>query len=147
MKPDFFIEKLVKSDWNQLAQIYSDLSLIHKVFFNWNLKSALDEFEISESFILKNNSVIQSFVTFRIYPDRIEIMAIGTRPNSSRLGYASSLLAEVMTFAAERSAPVWLEVHENNLQAIRFYVKNHFSIMNQRKSYYADGGTALIMRS
>ena len=147
MKPDFFIEKLVQTDWPMLAQLYLELSVINKAFFNWTFKSAMDEFEKSESFIIKNNSEIQSFITFRSYLDRLEIMAIGTRPNSSRHGYATQLLAEVMVIAAERSIPVWLEVHENNLPAVRFYVKNHFSITNHRKSYYVDGGTALIMRS
>ena len=147
MKPDYIIEKLVEIDWPKLAQLYLDLSVIYKAFFNWTFKSAMDEFEKSESFIIKNNSEIQSFITFRSYPDRLEIMAIGTRPCSSRYGHATQLLAEVMVIAAERSVPVWLEVHENNLKAVHFYLKNHFSITNRRKSYYGDGGSALIMSS
>lgn len=147
MKPDFKIEKLEKSAWSMLASFYEQLFAIHGVFFNWNFEAAMDEFQKSESFVIKDGLHIQSFLTFRTYSDRLEIMAIGTRPDSEKRGYASALMNEVVIFAAQRSIPIWLEVHEKNLQAVSFYVKNHFSILNHRKNYYADGGSALIMRS
>lgn len=147
MKPDLKIEKLEKSDWLVLANLYAQLFEIHGVFFNWSFESAMAEFKNSESYVLKDGLQIQSFLTFRAYPDRLEIMAIGTQSSFGKQGLASVLLAELQTLAAQRSIPVWLEVHENNLQAVGFYVKNHFSVLNHRKNYYADGGSALIMRS
>ena len=147
MKPELKIEKLEKSAWSVLAGLYAQLFAVHGIFFNWNFEAAMDEFDKSESFIIKNGLHIQSFLTFRTYSDRLEIMAIGTRSDSVKQGYASALMDEVVILAAQRSIPVWLEVHEKNLQAVAFYVKNHFSILNHRKNYYADGGSALIMRS
>ena len=104
------------------------------------------EFSKSCTLILKRDDEIAAFLTYREYPDRLEIMAVGTNSRFRRLGLGCKVLTSLKSIAAERSLSIWLEVHENNQQAVKFYEKNHFQVIQTRKTYYSDGGAALIMR-
>ncbi len=141
------IEKLSAADRKALAHIYVIISDNVGSFFNWNFQKAMDEFEKSESLVLKLNSEIMSFVTYRVYEDRFEIMAMGSNPSHLRMGNGSQLMNKIKNIAAQQSLAIWLEVHENNHQAVQFYLKNQFTVVTCRKSYYLDGGSALVMRA
>ena len=133
---------------SELAVLYAEVALgaSQKSFFNWTFDSALQELNVSKSLIIYHEHQLGAFLTFREYADRIEIMAVGTRQELLRQGYGTLIIERLKEYAAQRSVPLWLEVHENNQSAVKFYLKNHFFTINQRKSYYLDGGTALVMK-
>lgn len=140
------VDLLQPGDWLNLAAEFEKLKIESPQFFNWTRQSAMAEFSKSCTLILKRDDEIAAFLTYREYPDRLEIMAVGTNSRFRRLGLGGKILASLESIAAERSLSIWLEVHENNHQAVKFYLKNQFQVIRTRKSYYSDGGSALVMQ-
>ncbi len=140
---------LTKADWESAAHLSAEIATqtMNPAFFNWSFESALSEFEKSETLILKKEALILAYLSFRSFPDRLEIMALATSRAVARQGLGSKLIHGLQLIAAQRRLPVCLEVHENNQQAVNFYLKNRFSVIGRRKSYYSDGGTAVVMQS
>jgi ribosomal protein S18 acetylase RimI-like enzyme len=138
------------ADFENLAKLYQKLNLAvtNAAVFNWNHQKALDELNVSESILLLDplSLNIQSFVTYRIYPDRFEISAIGTDPELGQRGLAGKVLEVLQSKATQRDLPIWLEVHESNESALKLYRKFGFKLINTRKSYYPDGGHAFVMQ-
>ena len=143
------ISLLTRPEWEAVANLAAGISaqLISPAFFNWNFQTVLDELEKSDTLIVKKVELILAFLSFRTYPDRIEIMALATASSAARQGFGSNLIQALQLIAAQRRLPISLEVHENNQQAVNFYLKNGFSVIGSRKSYYSDGGDAVIMQS
>ncbi len=138
------IEK--KSDFDSLANLYESISQqVSKAQFNWNKQTAAAEFLVSETFAYLEKYEIVSFLTYRTYVDRIEIMACGTDPICQKKGTATKLLQNLKTIAAQQGLPISLEVHEFNASALGLYFKCGFQHLHTRKGYYSDGKDALIM--
>ncbi|OFZ29825.1 MAG: hypothetical protein A2622_11470 [Bdellovibrionales bacterium RIFCSPHIGHO2_01_FULL_40_29] len=147
MEPkDLDVIELDLSARMELAQLYHRLGERFPNYFNWSSETALQEFEKSKTFLVREAARIAAFITFREYDDRLEIMAIGTNPDFFMRGYGSRTLSFLQNFAMRRGLPILLEVHENNQSAVKFYKKNGFQVLGARKSYYSDGGTALVMK-
>ena len=149
-KTSWFVTECLSEDYESLASLYQSIAklVVNRAFFNWSYETALSEFKEGQSLIIKDQSINQvvSFVTFRNYPDRVEISAVGTNPKYLNQGLAGQLLVELKKNAAQRGLAIWLEVHENNISATKLYLKNGFKVLNTRKSYYSDGGNALVMK-
>lgn len=75
--------------------------------------------------------------------DSLEIMKIGVLPEVRQQGIASLLIDEVK----KKDRDIFLEVRENNMSAIKFYEKNFFRKIGQRKNYYSDTGESAILMS
>ncbi len=146
---DLKLVVLARADWESAAHLSAEISTqtLNPAFFNWSFESALSEFEKSETLIFKKDALILAYLSFRSFPDRLEIMALATSRAAARKGLGSKLIHGLQLIAAQRSLPVCLEVHENNQQAVNFYLKNRFSVIGRRKSYYSDGGAAVVMQS
>lgn len=69
-----------------------------------------------------------------------EIWCLATHPQHQRKGLMSFLLSELQ----KRFVEIWLEVHESNIQAIRFYKHKEFQQVGSRPKYYKDGKDALL---
>lgn len=135
-----------ENDFNSLANLYESISQqTSKAQFNWNKQSATAEFLVSETLGYFQASALISFLTYRTYLDRIEIMACGTIPNCQQKGTATKLLQNLKSIAAQQGLPISLEVHEFNAVAQRLYFKCGFQHLHTRKGYYSDGKDALIM--
>ncbi|WP_216901897.1 ribosomal protein S18-alanine N-acetyltransferase [Nocardia alni] len=76
-----------------------------------------------------------------------EVHTIGVDPGSHRGGIGTALLRAMLTEAAKRGGPVFLEVRTDNAPAIALYEKHGFHIIGLRKNYYQPSGAdAFTMR-
>ena len=135
-----------KDELLKLSRLYEKIASATKSsFFNWNQLSALEEISKAENWIYWSLDAPLAFVTFRIYPDRLEISALGTDPEKRQKGHAKACLNQLKLCATAQRLPIWLEVHAENVAALDFYKCRGFVLVHRRKDYYADRGDALVM--
>ena len=68
-----------------------------------------------------------------------ELYNIGVDPRFRRKKIGNALLEEFIDFcASENMKSVFLEVRESNETAIKFYLKNDFTILGKRKDFYSN---------
>lgn len=77
--------------------------------------------------------------------DEAEVLTLAVHPAHRRQGLARALLLAGIAACAEAQA-VFLEVAENNDPARALYAGLGFQAVGRRPRYYADGGTALVLR-
>ena len=134
------------SEFIQLSKLYDKIaSSVDLPYFNWNQETALEEIRKAENLVVAIDGSIRSFITYRNYPDRFEISALGSDPDYLKMGYAQHLLETLKKCATAQKKPVWLEVHAENLKALKLYQSNGFSAVQRRKTYYSDQGDAVVM--
>jgi ribosomal-protein-alanine N-acetyltransferase len=73
-----------------------------------------------------------------------EIEIWGVRPEFQKKGLAGQCLTQFLS-AELPTDTLWLEVHEGNKPAINIYNRCGFIKTGERKNYYSDGGTAILM--
>lgn len=130
----------------QLAKLYGKINAAGpQAYFNWNQQTALDEIRAAANLAAMSEGHIKSFITYRNYDDRLEVSALGTDPDLQHLGYGQLLLKELKKCATGQKKPIWLEVHEHNIKALRLYQSGGFMVVNRRKSYYSDLADAFVM--
>ena len=66
---------------------------------------------------------------------RIHMQYFAVSPSMQGRGYGRLLAEESMAFARSKKAPVKLEVHRNNIQAIRLYKSMGFKILEGYEVY------------
>lgn len=87
---------------------------------------------------------LSAFLLFRMYENHREITVLATHPDRQRKGDMHFLL----TTTLERKSPserIWLEVHDRNEIALKFYETLGFQQVGRRPKYYRDGGDALLL--
>ncbi len=136
-----------ETDFENLAQVYQKIAVAEKVpaVFNWNFENALTELRLAKTLVYELSEQPVSFISYRELVDALEITALGTAPNFRRCGYLEALLAKLSAIAAQQDKPIWLEVHELNRAALALYQKWGFVLVQNRKKYYPDGASALVM--
>jgi ribosomal protein S18 acetylase RimI-like enzyme len=82
--------------------------------------------------------ILIAAILTRLVGDERWIFRIMTHPDFRRQGLAQRLLE------ALPKEPLWLEVSEHNLSAIRFYEQAGFKIVSKRRDYYPED--AWVMR-
>jgi len=79
--------------------------------------------------------------------DIAELQRIAVDQRSRRVGIATVLLAGVVEKAGRTEADrLMLEVRADNRGALAFYAAEGFVEIDRRPRYYADGGTAIVLR-
>jgi len=79
--------------------------------------------------------------------DIAELQRIAVDQRSRRAGIATALLAGVVEKAGRTEADrLLLEVRADNRGALAFYAAQGFVEIDRRPRYYADGGTAIVLR-
>lgn len=80
---------------------------------------------------------------FQLVCGEAEIIFIGVSSDSRKKGYATSILR----FFVDKYTPevIFLEVREDNNDAINFYNNNGFNIIAKRQNYYDGKIDALVM--
>lgn|GEM_PF-518285 len=139
------IEKAFESDFKELEtlekNIFKDNAYVGK-----SLKQELTE---SNRLILlaKLNDETIAYINVLKTPDNmLNILKIAVKPVYRRLGVATKLLEELQEFKqSNKFNKIFLEVSDNNKQAIKFYKKFGFTEKDKRKKYYKDGSNAIIM--
>ncbi len=76
-----------------------------------------------------------------------ELARVGVLASRRGQGIAQELMAAMLAaFASRGVEAIFLEVRESNIAARRLYAKCNFVEVGERRNYYADAETALVMR-
>ncbi|EKV56333.1 N-acetyltransferase GCN5 [Brachyspira hampsonii 30446] len=108
-----------------------------------NLKQYIED-KYHNVIIIKNNNEIKGFLIYFLLAPEIDIIFIAVYPNNK--GYGSKLLSYLFDDAKTNNVnSIKLDLHENNIIAKNFYIKNGFKKIALRKKYYDNKFNALIM--
>lgn len=113
--------------------------------FNWSELSIKDELMRSRTWVATEDQQVVAFLSARELPEAYEITVLGTDPAWQGRGFQSELVNRLFGMATLAQKQIWLEVHAANLKALAFYGKCGFKQVSRRKSYYTDGGDAILM--
>ena len=86
---------------------------------------------------------LTAFVIYQVCQGILEVLYLETAPAFRGQGLMKRCLKALM--CEEGCEELWLEVHESNWQAIKFYEDFGFSLQGTRPRYYRDGGAALVL--
>jgi ribosomal-protein-alanine acetyltransferase len=115
----------------------------------WSLENIEKLSRDSRSLFLvaRNGNALLGFVLSWITLDKIHILKFAVDINFRRKGIGRALLAATCDKAVTRNARIiWLEVREQNSEALNFYTNMEFRTVARRKGYYGDTGEdALLM--
>jgi len=95
--------------------------------------------------VYEKDSSIFGFIIDLRFDDEINILNIAIDKSHQKRGHGSNMLLDYLRIFPEKST-IFLEVNENNNNAISIYKKHWFKKINKRKSYYKDGSDAIIMK-
>jgi len=89
----------------------------------------------------------QGFILCRAVADEAEILTLAVAPMVRRNGAGRALVESAADLARARGADsLFLEVAATNTAALALYASTAFEPAGLRKSYYADGADAVVMR-
>ena len=102
------------------------------------------EDEYNKVVIIKNDKSIFGFLIYFLLQPEIDIIFIAVYPKSN--GYGKKLLSYLFDDSkANNVNSIKLDLHENNITAKNFYIKNGFKKIAVRKKYYNNKFDAVIM--
>jgi len=129
-----------------------EVMIIEKEVFSdpWSENAFINELEKNPHaiyFVARKGLKIIGYVGFWILKEYIHITNLAVTKQYQKKGVASLLLESVENTAGmSRKYNLYLEVRESNKNAINFYKKRNFEIIDHKKNYYEnDGEDALIM--
>ena len=123
----------------------SDIRKIYKKYISvkqldrtkWNEKFFFNIFLNKNIFFLSSYRPSHGYLIYRKILDEYEILALATNIKNLRKGIASKLLKRLIEKAKkEEINKVFLEVSENNIAAVKLYLKLGFCKLGFRKNYY-----------
>ncbi|MEG1363853.1 MAG: GNAT family N-acetyltransferase [Clostridia bacterium] len=87
-----------------------------------------------------NNSIV-GYITYKLNYDTVDIISVLTDIDYRKNNIATKLILELIKNFNNK---IFLEVNENNLNAIKLYEKLNFKKINVRKKYYNNKFDAYI---
>ncbi|MBS9338551.1 GNAT family N-acetyltransferase [Fructobacillus sp. M2-14] len=84
-----------------------------------------------------------AFLSYTKFFDEAELDLIAVQPGMQGQGLGQAVLEEWLSELGP--CRILLEVAENNIRARNLYLKFGFSAYHERKNYYPDGQTAILM--
>lgn len=126
------VEELNENDLNWCEKLFDE------IFTSVNIKSF---FKNSSYKIIGIRMV--ALAIFQFVCGEAEIIFIGVNKDFRKKGYATNILR----FFIDKYTPdvIFLEVREDNNDAINFYYNNGFNIISKRQNYYDGKIDALVM--
>ena len=125
--------------------------LIEKECYNdpWTFSHFLYEVHnphsISYVALSENENIMGYIITHHII-ENISVLNLAVNNDFRRKGVATKLLHQMYLIARnENVLKIDLEVRESNSDAISLYKRENFIISGERKNFYSDGETAIIM--
>ncbi len=113
-----------------------------------NIKNYLAE-SIYECLCIYNENTIIGFIIISVIEDEAEIIDLAISKQYQRQGAAQKLFEYALEILIlKNTMKIFLEVNENNKEAISFYKKNNFYLITKRENYYNIDGqkqNALIL--
>ena len=98
----------------------------------------------SKTLIIEENELILGYFIYRKLLSEYHILNFGVNPLRQKEGIGSIFLKDFLN-DLENISIVFLEVKKSNFPAINLYKKNGFKVFGERKKYYNDGSSALLM--
>lgn len=77
----------------------------------------------------------------------IDILNIVVNPKYEKQGIGTKLINYIIKKKDTIASKIMLEVREDNLKAINFYQKNHFTIIAKRQNYYKNKDALIMERN
>ena len=108
------------------------------------LKTELLNAENSKTLIIEEHGKILGYVISRSFFEEYYILNLGVFPPRQKEGIGTMLISSFLK-SIKSSSSVFLEVKKSNLNAIELYKTIGFKVFDQRKNYYKDGSSALMM--
>ena len=99
----------------------------------------------SEALIIEENKLILGYFIFRRLLREYHILNIAVSPLRQKEGIGGIFLKDFLNDLKNIST-VFLEVKKSNFRAVNLYKKNGFKVCGERKKYYKDGSSALLMK-
>ena len=126
-------------------EIVKQILNMHNLYF-LDKKKYLDFYHIFENsrynidVIWEENKIVAYSIIYNTI-DFYELFEIAVDENYRNKGYANKLIDKLPS-----DMDIFLEVSENNINAIKLYKKNNFIELARRKKYYLDNSDAIVMR-
>ncbi len=112
--------------------------------FSWTTEALQEQILTDNGLFLEVDGYPVAFVIWRNLGDEGEILCLATALEGRRRGNMESLLWALFD-ANGQIDRWWIEVHELNLGALNLYTKIGFLRISERRKYYSDGASALIL--
>ena len=135
-------------DLNQIRSLECDVFLDpwSRELLEKELLDSKGEDNWKKLYVAYTQARVWGYVNTYLVLDELQIMRLAVRPELRRQGVAEQLLKRVFLEAEEKGATrASLEVRESNLAARNLYTKLGFIEVGQRKNYYDNGETAILM--
>lgn len=115
---------------------------------SWNFSQLADSV-LSDGFLgllAEENGEIIATAAINFGLDEADLVNILVAARLRKRGVASQLLDALLCECRKRELKkLFLEVRESNIPAIKLYTKYGFVKISERKKYYGDGETAIVM--
>ena len=140
---NFTVKEIRENDLGKISKICDD-----SISDSFGIKGFKDLYKLAHIKILKsvNHTDITGYIVLSIVKDEAEILSIAVGENFRRQGCAKLLMKEGFDLIKKSNVKkIFLEVREDNICAINLYRSFGFKVISERKNYYKDKKTALVM--
>lgn len=125
------------------AQIQALAKPLVSVAFNWSEENLHKELIQAKTWVLEEEGEIKAFICLRDLFQAWDLTIVATLKTAHRQGYMRELMNFIIAkYAVDRQ--LWLEVHQDNFGAQKFYQAVGFKHSGTRGGYYSDGSAALL---
>lgn len=133
--------------WEDIREIYAILSTEENGAWTYEQLEHSLRLENVLCFVAKNDDKVLGFVLIEETPYDFDILEIVVDKGLRGRGIGTQLMQKVMQFAKQTcKEKATIEVAFDNVAAISFYEKFGFEKIHERKNYYKNGKTALILQ-
>ena len=113
-------------------------------FWDYNILESELKSPISQYIVALSDGEIVGFAGLIDTYDQMEITNIVVKKTFRNRGIGSILLDNLISLSKEKNR-IYLEVNENNINAIKLYEKKGFKKCGLRKNYYKGTENAILM--
>ena len=132
------IQKATIADLNNIYKL--ELELKYSILSYDILASTLDNSSYYY-FVAKINNLVVGYLAAEFMVDHFDILAIAVAKEYRLQNIATLLVSKLFSTCLDlKIKDIFLEVRENNIDAIAFYEKLKFAKIHMRKGYYTDTG-------
>ncbi|MCB1157351.1 MAG: GNAT family N-acetyltransferase [Leptospiraceae bacterium] len=110
----------------------------------WSLKQIESHHEKNNSYLYYLDYMPIAYILFLENVYEMEVLRFGVLENFRGKGFATKLFADFLK--KHPGKDIFLEVSEVNIPAISFYEKYDFEEIGERKNYYTDGSSGILMK-
>ncbi len=117
----------------------------------WSLANFESELKnpITRALVLtddETDSIVVGYIFYWVQAEGISLLNVAVDPKWRGFGFGMKLMQAMIKEAVQEDLPrIILEVRASNTGAIELYQSIGFIVTHERKRFYADGETALVM--